>query len=119
MNHTTYRSIPERVGHCLGRGWRAAARAERRASNWMVARGAPKGFVVVLLWVAKLVAAGVMLYLATGIAVLMLFAGVAAWVARNAEPASTPEPEWRNGPTGFGLYTYDGFRIDPHVVDDD
>ncbi|MPN10034.1 hypothetical protein SDC9_157327 [bioreactor metagenome] len=40
-------------------------------------------------------------------------------MARNSDLGDElPEPEWRNGPTGFGLYTYDGFRIDPHVEDD-
>lgn len=44
---------------------------------------------------------------------------VVAWMARNTDLGEElPEPEWRNGPAGFGLYTYDGFRIDPHVEDD-
>ncbi|UBT80430.1 DUF3742 family protein [Pseudomonas amygdali] len=119
MNARTHRSIPERIGHRLGRAWRAGVLTERRVSAWLVRQGIPKGFAVVLLWAVKLACLGVMLYVATGLAALMLFAVVAAWAARNTEAASMPEAEWRNGPAGFGLYTYDGFRIDPHVSDDD
>ncbi|MBN0401372.1 DUF3742 family protein, partial [Pseudomonas aeruginosa] len=72
------------------------------------------------LWVVKLVALGVLLYTASWLALLLVAAVVAAWVARNAGLDDDPtEPEWRNGPAGFGLYTYDGFRIDPHIEDDE
>ncbi len=74
---------------------------------------------MVLLWTAKLAVLGLLLYVAFWLAMLLVFAVVAAWVARNLGPDETPEPEWRNGPAGFGLYTYDGYRIDPHVSDDD
>ncbi|MBN0649867.1 DUF3742 family protein [Pseudomonas aeruginosa] len=119
MNAKTHRSFPERFGYWLGRAWRAGVRVERQLSSWLVGQGLPKGLAVALLWVVKLVAAGVMLYAATGLAVVLLFAVAAAWGARNSEVASRPEAEWRNGPAGFGLYTYDGFRIDPHVSDDE
>jgi len=119
MNAKTHRSFPERLGHWLGCAWRAGARIERQLSSWLLGKGVPKGLALALLWAVKLVAAGVMLYVATGLAVILLFAIAAAWVARNSEAASRPEAEWRNGPAGFGLYTYDGFRIDPHVSDDD
>ena len=53
------------------------------------------------------------------LALLLVLVMVVAWMARNADLGDElPEPEWRNGPAGFGLYTYDGFRIDPHVEDD-
>ena len=40
MNTTTRISTAERLGRTFGRGWRAYARGERRASNWLVSRGA-------------------------------------------------------------------------------
>ena len=53
------------------------------------------------------------------LALVMVCVMVVAWMARNTDLGEElPEPEWRNGPAGFGLYTYDGFRIDPHVEDD-
>lgn len=119
MNTTTRVSAAERLGRRFGRGWRARARGERRISNWLVSKGVPAGGAVALLWVVKLVAFGVLLYAAFWLALLLVFAVVAAWMARNADlDDDPPEPEWRNGPAGFGLYTYDGFRIDPHVEDD-
>ncbi len=42
------------------------------------------------------------------------------WAARHAEPEPQfPERAWRKGPTGYGLYPYEGYRIAPHVFDND
>lgn len=119
MNTKNRISNAERLGRRLGGMWRGYVRRERRVAAWLVARGVPAAGAVVLLWVVKLAVLGVLLYAAFWLALLLVFAVFAAWVVRNAEPYETPEPEWRNGPAGFGLYTYDGFRIDPHVEDDD
>ncbi|AAF84565.1 hypothetical protein XFUD_07540 [Xylella fastidiosa] len=41
MNTTTRTSTAERLGRAFGRGWRAYARGERRASNWLISKGVP------------------------------------------------------------------------------
>ncbi len=119
MNTTTRIGTAERLGRSLGRGWRAYARSERRVSNWLASKGVPVAGAVALLWVVKLAVLGVLLYATSWLALLLVFAIAGTWVARNAGlDDDPPEPEWRNGPAGFGLYTYDGFRVDPHVEDD-
>ncbi|ABX36818.1 TPA: DUF3742 family protein [Pseudomonas aeruginosa] len=119
MSTTTRISTAERLGRSFGRGWRAYARGERRASNWLVSKGVPMAGATVLLWTVKLVVLGLLFYAVFWMALLLVFVMVVAWMARNADlNDELPEPEWRNGPAGFGLYTYDGFRIDPHVQDD-
>ncbi|ALY92278.1 MULTISPECIES: DUF3742 family protein [Pseudomonadota] len=119
MNTTTRIGTAERLGRSLGRGWRAYARGERRASNWLVSKGVPAVIATALVWVVKLVALGMLVYTTFWLALLLVCVMVVAWMARNADLGEgLPEPEWRNGPAGFGLYTYDGFRIDPHVEDD-
>ena len=119
MNTTTRTSTAERLGRAFGRGWRAYARCERRASNWLVSKGMPRAGATVCVWVVKLVARGMLLYTTFWLALVMVCVMVVAWMARNTDLGEElPEPEWRNGPAGFGLYTYDGFRIDPHVEDD-
>ena len=119
MNTTTRTSTAERLGRAFGRGWRAYARCERRASNWLVSKGMPTAGATALVWMVKLAALGVLLYTTFWLALGMVCVMVVAWMARNTDLGEElPEPEWRNGPAGFGLYTYDGFRIDPHVEDD-
>ena len=119
MNTTTRTSTAERLGRAFGRGWRAYARCERRASNWLVSKGMPTAGATALVWMVKLAALGVRLYTTFWLALVMVCVMVVAWMARNTDLGEElPEPEWRNGPAGFGLYTYDGFRIDPHVEDD-
>lgn len=119
MTTTTRISTAERIGRVFGRGWRAYARGERRASNWLASKGVPVAGVTFLLWAVKLAMLGILLYSTFWLAVLLVLVMAVAWMARNADPIDDlPEPEWRNGPAGFGLYTHDGFRIDPHVEDD-
>lgn len=119
MNTTTRISTAERLGRTVGRGWRAYALGERRASNWLVSKGMPAAGANALVLMIKLVALGMLLYTTFWLAMLLVCVMVVAWMARNADLGEElPEPEWRNGPAGFGLYTYDGFRIDPHVEDE-
>jgi hypothetical protein len=40
-------SLAERLGHWLGRGWRVYTRGERRASIWLVSKGAVHVKIVV------------------------------------------------------------------------
>ncbi|MGY6272821.1 DUF3742 family protein [Achromobacter denitrificans] len=120
MNTTTRISTAERLGRAVGGGWRTYVRGERWLSNWLVSNGVPVVGAAVGLSVVKLVAFVVLLYTASWLALLLVAAVVAAWLARNVGlDEDLTEPEWRNGPAGFGLYTYDGFRIDPHVEDDE
>lgn len=108
----------ERFGRWLGRAWRGYVGRERQVAGWLVTSGVSAGGVTALLWIIKLVVFGGLLYVAFWLALLLVFAIVVAWAARNAD-WEVPQPEWKNGPAGFGLYTHDGYRIDPHVSDDD
>ncbi|MBN0350450.1 DUF3742 family protein, partial [Pseudomonas aeruginosa] len=84
MNTTTRISTSERLGRTVGRGWRTYVRGERRLSNWLASKGVPVVGAAMGLWVVKLVALGVLLYTASWLALLLVAAVVAAWVARNA-----------------------------------
>lgn len=118
MNTQTGNS--ERFGRSLGRMWRGYMLRERRVVGWLVAKGLPAGGAVALLWIVKLAVFIVLLYTVFWLVLLLALAVMAAWLARNADWENNhPEPEWRNGTAGYGLYTYDGHRIDPHVHDDD
>ena len=91
MNTTTRISTAERLGRTLGRGWRAYARGERRASNWLVSKGVPVVGATVLVWVAKLAVLGVLLYVAFWFALVLLGVAAAGWAAA----ANTlDEDEW-------------------------
>lgn len=119
MNTKARLGNAECFGRWLGGLWRAYVGCERQATAWLVVQGLPAGGATALLWIVKLSVLGLLLNGAFWLAMLLVFAVVAASVARNVDTDETPEPEWRNGPAGFGLYSYDGHRIDPHVSDDD
>lgn len=107
-----------RLGWGAGRAWRGYQHRERRAVDWLIAQGMPKSAATTLLWLIKLVVLGVLLYVAFWFALVLAFAVACAWVIRNGTIQEEPEPEWRIGLSGYGLYRGD-VRIDPESPDDD
>ncbi|HDS1368474.1 TPA: DUF3742 family protein [Stenotrophomonas maltophilia] len=115
MNTTTRISTAERLGRAFGRGWRAYARGERRTSNWLVSRGVPVAGATVLLWAVKLVVLAWLFYSFFWLALLLV--GImfgARGFGKDGEDFSLPRDELRQGEAGFGLYSSDGHRLDPH-----
>jgi len=109
-----------RLGRGAGRAWRGYLRREQRVAGWLVTRGVPAGAATAVLWIVKLAVLGVLLYSAFWLALLLAFAVIAAWLVQHDAPdQEEPQPEWREGPNGFGLYDKSDWRIDPHVTDDD
>ncbi|KFJ91514.1 hypothetical protein JF55_11635 [Pseudomonas sp. 1-7] len=109
-----------RLGRGAGRAWRGYLRREQRVAGWLVTRGVPAGAATAVLWIVKLAVLGALLYSAFWLALLLAFAVTAAWLVQPADPdQEEPQPEWREGPNGFGLYDKSDWRIDPHVTDDD
>ncbi|EOG3619941.1 MULTISPECIES: DUF3742 family protein [Pseudomonas] len=109
-----------RLGRGAGRAWRGYLRREQRVAGWLVTRGVTAGAATAVLWIVKLAVLGALLYSALWLALLLAFAVTAAWLVQHDDPdQEEPQPEWREGPNGFGLYDKSDWRIDPHVTDDD
>jgi hypothetical protein len=71
-----------------------------------------------LQWAIRLTLLGFVLYGAFWGALVLGIAFAWVWMARNAD-FDEPQPEWRIGMLGFGLYHPDGSRIDPHDPDEE
>ena len=121
MKTAAQTTFAERLGRTLGRAWRGCARLDRRAQGGLLAQGWAPGIAQAALLAVKLAAIGVLLYTAFWLALLLAFALVGAWVVRNDDGSYDEEhkPEWRYGPAGYGLYTHDDYRIDPHDPEDE
>ena len=121
MKTAAQTTFAERLGRTLGLAWRGCARLDRRAQGWLLAQGWAPGIAKAALLAVKLAAIGVLLYTAFWLALLLAFALVGAWVVRNDDGSYDEEhkPEWRYGPAGYGLYTHDDYRIDPHDPEDE
>lgn len=106
----------ERVGRTLGRLWRRLMHLDRKVDGWLVAQGLAPRVAKAVLIVIKLAALCLVLYAAFWLALIAVFAVIAAWIARNTDEDDerASEPEWRYGPAGYGLYTSNEQRIDPH-----
>jgi hypothetical protein len=112
-------TFAERIGRMLGRAWRSVLRLEGKAGEWLTAQGLPSIVAQALPLLFRFAVLGVALYAAFWLALMLVFLIVAAEVARNYDWSWMREPEWRDGPAGFGLYTSDDFRIDTYAHDDD
>lgn len=110
--HTTF---AERLGRAAGRAWRSSVRLDRRAQNWLLARGWAPGAAKAVLLVVKLAVIGVLLYTAFWLALLLAVLVAAAWSMRNSPnwtAVNEEQPEWREGHGGFGLYDKNEWRHD-------
>lgn len=85
MKPSAQTSFAERLGQALGRMWRAYMRQERKVNGWLVAQGLPAGVSKVLLLAIKLVALGVLVYVAFWLVLLLVFAVAAAWMIRDPD----------------------------------
>jgi hypothetical protein len=93
-------------------------RQEAHAIRWLAKNGLPAGLGQLLFWIVKLSAFVILLYAASWLALLLAFAIVAAWLARNADADDEKQPELRDGHSGIGLYDKDDWRIDMGDPDD-
>lgn len=87
---------------------------------WLVGLGVPAKGARIVAWCLRLSALALLL----SFSILLAMICIGLWligrgVARSDLSYRTPDVEWRNGQSGFGLYTRDEFRIDPHVFEDD
>ena len=110
----------ERVGRWLGRTYRSLMQQEQRLRLWLVGLGVPAKGARIVAWCLRLSALALLL----SFSILLAMICIGLWligrgIARSDLSYRTPDVEWRNGQSGFGLYTRDEFRIDPHVFEDD
>lgn len=109
----------ERAGRWLGGAYRGLKGQEQRLRLWLVGFGVPVTGARLLALCLRL---GILLLvLSTSVALAIIVCGfwlIGRAVARADLSYKTPEAEWRNGPSGYGMYTDDGYRIDPHVHED-
>lgn len=117
MKPSAQTSSAERLGQSWGRMWRVYLRQERKVTGWLVTHGLPTGVARTMSLLIKLVVIGVLLYVASWLVLLLIFAVVAASVA-GGKSSDKDEPEWRMGMSGYGLYRGDT-RIDIGDPDDD
>lgn len=120
MKTAAQTAFAERLGRAPGRAWRGCTSLDRRAQGWLCAQGFAPGAAPAMSLVVKLVALAVLLYSAFWLALLVAFALASAWLIRNDDGSYDKEQqiEWRHGPAGFGLYTSNEQRIDPHDAED-
>jgi len=113
MNASTDKTYAERMGGALGRLWKKWLRVDDRICNRLVTFGLPKGLTKIVLWAVKLILLGVLFYAAFWVALILAIAAAAAGIAQNIDTNDDPyKREWREGPTGFGLYDKNEWRYD-------
>lgn len=113
-------SLSRRMGRWAGRAWRSWTRWENRVLARLAQSGLSKRVAAGLLWIVKLMVLGVLLYTVFWAALLLLaVVSYLSYLAQGyGESDEADGTEWRYGPDGYGLYTSDDYRIDPHDPED-
>lgn len=110
---THHRPWAHRAGQAAGRGWRWYVHREQQLIRTLIAHGISARAARTALWVIKVAVLGLLLYLAFWLAVLLAFAVVPAWIAKNSDVTNEGEStEWREGHSGYGLYDKNEWRRD-------
>jgi hypothetical protein len=113
-------SSAEQAGRWLGYACKRVLQSEPRVTAWLVKQGIPFGVSKSTVWIIKLAILAAVIYLSLVVALFLVALVVFAHLMSNADLSTEQDqPEWRNGVSGFGLYTRDEYRIDPHVFHDD
>lgn len=117
MSAPTQISSAERLGGALGRLWKKWLRLDNKICNRLATFGLSKGLIKFVLWAIKLIMVGALFYFLFWIALILAIALAAVGILRHADLSQLSEElnktEWRYGPSGYGLYSSQGYRIDP------
>ena len=85
MKKAAHTTTAECAGRWLGRVWRGLVQQEARIVQWLGGKGLPAGVTQMLLGIVKIAVFGALLYAVFWLALLLLFAIAAAWMARNTD----------------------------------
>lgn len=113
-------SNAERAGRWLGGAYRGLKVQEQRLRLWLVGLGVPLTGARLLSWCLWLCVLALLLSISIVLAMIICVLWLTGrGIARSDLTYRIPDAEWRNGCSGYGLYTHDELRIDPHVFEDD
>ncbi|WP_092148155.1 MULTISPECIES: DUF3742 family protein [unclassified Pseudomonas] len=118
MSEQEQSSGAEKFGNYLGRCWKGYSRILDRFSRCLQRAGVP--FVLcrmigVSLQAVVLVALLCVAFWITIIGMFVLLGASGLFSPRGTDDLNA---DWKNGPSGFGIYDQSGVRIDPHDPDD-
>ena len=102
------------VGHC----WKIYLEFEKSFSSWLSQRGVAAILVRLLRWCLRALVIGLLLFAVSWVVLLVT---VIAVLLEHHSSNSSPndfDSEWRDGPSGYGLYDRTGVRLDPHDPDE-
>lgn len=136
MGNVAKMTVAERIGHAVGRCLKPIMRLETTVLRRLVSTGVPCFLASVLKWAVRLALILGFLYFALVPAliitpiVLYLVGGNSSGNAADEEEdwqyihdymekeRKAREPEWRDGHSGWGMYSYDDIALNVYNEDD-
>ncbi|UOB56990.1 DUF3742 family protein [Burkholderia pyrrocinia] len=135
MQETKTMTIAERAGRTVGRWLKPIARLESVIWCRFATAGAPQWLVLTLKWGVRLALLLGLLYLSVVPALIVLFLVLLGSLGngRNDEAVWNPsfevhdymrkeeealKPQWREGHSGWGMYSHDDHALDVDDLDD-
>ncbi|WP_055136586.1 DUF3742 family protein [Pseudomonas corrugata] len=109
----------EKLGEYAGRCWRSYLRVLDRLSGGLQRAGAPYALSRMIAWGLQALVLFVLLYVAFWITIIFIVVALgSSGLLDRSSGVGGLGAEWRDGPSGFGIYDQAGVRIDPHDPDE-
>ncbi|WP_025809868.1 DUF3742 family protein [Pseudomonas chlororaphis] len=137
MNNAKKMTAAERAGHTVGRWLKPAVRLESALVQRFAAVGVPRWLALALKWIVRLALAVGLLYIAFVPALIILllvlfqmrsgdaevlddeeFQKMAEFLDHMEQEEEAMKPQWREGHSGWGLYSHDDHALDVNNPDD-
>ncbi|MCC4589683.1 DUF3742 family protein [Xanthomonas campestris pv. cannae] len=110
--------LSRRAGRAAVRAWRWLLGRNSQFTGWLIGAGVPASVAKAVGVCALLLVVGVLLYGAFWLGTMVLAVIAALWLIGRIDGFdATPEPEWKDGWEGYGLYRGE-MRIDPGEQED-
>ncbi|WP_285374239.1 DUF3742 family protein [Pseudomonas sp. lyk4-TYG-107] len=115
MTEKDQTSKASRLGEYLGRCWKGYLRNLAKLSGLLIRVGVPSVIAKICTLLLQTVAVISLLYIGfwTAVIFIVVLIGSIRYSSTENEP-----PNWRDGPSGFGLYDRAGTRLDPYDPDE-
>ncbi|CAJ5369563.1 Uncharacterised protein [Burkholderia pseudomallei] len=91
MRTTAHTTIAERVGQAFGRAWLAIRRQDARVAQHLKRQGLPRGVALLIMWAAKLLVLGALLYVSFWLVFLLVVLAIAGVAASHIDASERDE----------------------------
>ncbi|WP_369148731.1 DUF3742 family protein [Burkholderia pseudomallei] len=91
MRTPAHANVAERIGQAFGRAWLTIRRQDARVAQHLMRQGLPRGVALLIIWAAKLLVLGALLYVSFWLVFLLVVLAIAGVAASHIDASERDE----------------------------